>query len=242
MTTDRAEYFDELTRALRDAGVPEDQAEATVSELNAHLVETGGTAEDEFGPAVEFAELLSGGAPGPATEPGEETETWTWTADINNDLRLLAVHGDQGWEVERLDGLGRFVCRRVRGSALRWEYRREIVGGRRRAEVLDRLTPEGWEICGQWLFYAYFKRTKAASTGPAAALDAPPPAPRRTYFFSRPMQILLAAWALSVTALVVMVLTGTYALPWYASAACAALGAAAAAYGLKRDLTKAGED
>lgn len=240
-TTDRPTYFGELAGALRDAGMPDDQIEATVFELNAHLAEAGTTAEEEFGPAAEFAGQLSGRAQGTAAEPAEEAETWTWTADINNDLRLLAVHGDQGWEVERLDGMGRFVCRREPGSALRWEYRREIVGGRR-AQVLDRLTPEGWEQCGQWLFYAYFKRTRAASAGPAAALDTLAPAPRRTYFFSRRIKVLLAVWALSVVTLVTMVLTGTYRLPWYASAATLAVGAGAAAYGLKRDLARGGQD
>ncbi|MEU8530573.1 MULTISPECIES: hypothetical protein [Streptomyces] len=181
MTTDT--YFDELAAALRTAGVPEDEVAATVADLAGHLAETGTAPEEEFGPAAAFAARL-GGAPEPE-EPEKQAESWTWTADIFNDRRMLAVHGDQGWEVEGLDHLGRFVCRRVPGEALRWEYRRETLTGARRARILAELGPEGWESCGEWMGYGYFKRPKAAGEGPEAALHTLPEAPRRRLFLSR---------------------------------------------------------
>jgi hypothetical protein len=197
MTDDRSAYFDALSAALRRKGVAEGHIASTVAELRDHLAGTGTTPEEEFGPAAGFAAGLGGSAP-PVGEPDQEAETWTWTADIYNDRALLARHGDQGWEVERLDSLGRFVCRRVPGAALRWEYRREIVRGRRREEVLARLAPEGWEMCGEWVFYAYFKRPKAASAGPAAALDALPGRPGRSWYIGAKGKAVTTGWLFAV--------------------------------------------
>ena len=168
MTRESDRYFTELADALRTARVPDEQIAATVEDLRAHLAETGTHPEEEFGPAAAFAAQLGGLAPRPA-EPDEQAESWTWTADIFNDRRMLAVHGDQGWEVESLDSLGRFVCRRSATAALRWEYRREVIGARRRTKVLAELEPEGWELCGEWLVYGYFKRPRAATAGTASA-------------------------------------------------------------------------
>ncbi|MER5208075.1 hypothetical protein [Streptomyces sp. NPDC002825] len=195
MTTDA--YFTELSDALRAAHVPDEQIAATVEDLRAHLAETGTAPEEEFGPAAAFAAQLGGLAPAPG-EPDERAENWTWTADIFNDRRMLAVHGDQGWEVESLDAIGRFVCRRTPGSALRWEYRREIIAGRRKGRVLDELTPEGWELCGEWLVYGYFKRPRAATAGPAGTVGAPPAAPKRRLFLSRRGKAVLGLWCLLV--------------------------------------------
>jgi len=210
-------YFDDLSAALRSAGVPEEQIAATVADLRGHLAETGADPEEEFGPAGRFAAQLGGLAPEPG-EPDATAEHWTWTADIFNDRRMLAVHGDQGWEVESLDPLGRFVCRRVPGVALRWEYRREVIGGRRRARVLDELSPEGWELCGEWLVYGYFKRPKAATAGPAGALDVLPETPRRWLFLSRPGKVVLGAWALLVLAAMVACFVGALGMPGFALA------------------------
>ncbi|MBT2442523.1 hypothetical protein J7E93_20905 [Streptomyces sp. ISL-36] len=213
MTTTDAAYFDELAAALRTAGVPPEQTDSTVAELRGHLAETGTRPEEEFGPAAAFAARLGGLAPLPG-EPGEEAERWTWTADLFNDRRMLAVHGDQGWEVESLDTLGRFVCRRAPGVALRWEYRREVIGGRRREQVLGELEPEGWELCGEWMMYGYLKRPKAASAGPAGELDARPARPAGWLFLSRRGKVALTVWAVAVAACVGVAVAGL-GLPGY---------------------------
>ncbi|MFD0369267.1 hypothetical protein [Streptomyces sp. NPDC127114] len=205
-------YFDELAAALRAAGVPGEQIADTVADLRGHVAETGTAPEEEFGPAERFAAQLGGLAPVPG-EPDAAAEHWTWTADLFNDRRMLAVHGDQGWEVESLDALGRFVCRRAPGAALRWEYRRELIGGRRRGKVLDELSPEGWELCGEWLVYGYFKRPKAATAGPGGALDLLPEAPRRWLFLSRRGKVVLAAWAALVLAATTASFVGALGLP-----------------------------
>ncbi|MFH9724355.1 hypothetical protein ACH4M4_15500 [Streptomyces sp. NPDC017254] len=197
MTTESDRYFSELTGTLRAAGVPDAQITATVEDLRGHLAETGTDPREEFGPATAFAAQLGGLVPPPG-EPDERAESWTWTADLFNDRRMLTVHGDQGWEVESLDSLGRFVCRRSATATLRWEYRREIIGAGRRAKVLAELEPEGWELCGEWLVYGYFKRPRAATAGPAGTLETRQAAPHRRLFLSRRGKVALAVWCVLV--------------------------------------------
>ncbi|HET6859272.1 MAG TPA: hypothetical protein VFH94_19565 [Streptomyces sp.] len=194
-------YFDELAAALSRSGMPESEVAATVADLSGHLADSGGTAHEEFGPAPEFAARLTGGAGGTEPEdPAAEAEHWKWTSDIYADLRMLNQYGGQGWEVERIDRVGMFVSRRVPGAAMRWEYRREVANNASgRADVTERLAPDGWEPCGHWLFLAYFKRPAAASAGPAADLAAPPEAPAKRFFLSTKYRRMLAALAAVLT-------------------------------------------
>ncbi|NDZ77980.1 hypothetical protein G3I19_05445 [Streptomyces sp. SID10853] len=175
-------YFDELAAALRSHGRPGEEVAATVADLSGYLAETGRGPEEEFGPAGLFAERLTGG--GGTGEPGAGAETWKWTCDIYTDRRHLNFYGDQGWEVEGLDRLGRFVCRRDRDAALRWEYRREAANNAAERDTLTTgLAPDGWEPCGHWFFFMYFKRPRAAEAGPDAALNAAPGPPDQHLFF-----------------------------------------------------------
>ncbi|QES40900.1 hypothetical protein DEJ49_07720 [Streptomyces venezuelae] len=201
-------YLIDLAERLQARGLPADRVEATVTDLAAHLDESGAEdAESEFGPADAFAAQLVPGtgvrAPGAADEPGEpdgagETvETWRWIADTYVDEELLNRFGDEGWEVERVDAIGRFVSHRDLAQPQRWEYRRELIT-RGREGLDERLAPDGWEACGTWVVYAWFKRPRAASLGPAARLESPPPAPERSRFFSRKFSVLLAVLALAV--------------------------------------------
>ncbi|MEV3856531.1 hypothetical protein AB0J38_19665 [Streptomyces sp. NPDC050095] len=193
-------YWAELSGHLRSHGLPAEHVTATVADLAAHLAESGAAdPADEFGPAEEFARQL---APEPAdarTPADGRLETWRWTADTYADEALLDRFGDEGWEVERIDALGRFVSHRDPESPQRWEYRRELVT-RGRAAVDAKLAPEGWELCGTWVVYAWYKRPKAATQGPAAKLDAPPPAPQRHAFFSRRFYVTTAVAVLCLAA------------------------------------------
>lgn len=191
-------YFVELAALLREQGAPADHVEATVADLRAHLEESGGAdPEAEFGPAAEFArELVPAGGQQPEA-PGAHVETWRWTADTYVDEELLNRFGDEGWEVERVDALGRFVSHRDLERPQRWEYRRELVT-RGREGLDERLAPDGWEACGNWIVYAWFKRPLAASVGPDAEIPAPPEVPGRWRFYSRRFYVLVAVVAVAV--------------------------------------------
>ncbi|MFK4067724.1 hypothetical protein [Streptomyces sp. NPDC029674] len=187
-------YLIDLAERLRARGMPADRVEATVTDLAAHLEESGADdAEAEFGPVAEFAAQLvpATGEQAPLA-PDERAETWRWTADTYVDEELLNRFGDEGWEVERVDALGRFVSHRDVAQPQRWEYRRELIA-RGREGLDERLAPDGWEPCGSWAVHAWYKRPKAASLGPAARVDSPPPAPDRSTFLSRKFYALAAA-------------------------------------------------
>lgn len=194
-----ASYYEELAERLRAAGVPDDEAARTVDDLAAYAAESGADPRDEFGTPEEFAARLAparagGGSPGPDELPGEADETWVWTADAFQDRLMLGRFGDEGWEVERIDAAGRFVSRRDVRNPQRWEYRREtVLPGRRRA-LADRLAPDGWEPCGTWMCFEYFKRPKAASLGPEAELDAPPETPAKRYFWSGRFYVFIVVY------------------------------------------------
>ncbi|MET7363340.1 hypothetical protein ABZS76_33550 [Streptomyces sp. NPDC005562] len=202
---ERDGYLVRLAERLREHGLAADRIEATVADLAAHLDECATEdAEGEFGPVDEFARQLAPGAGGAPEAPPEQVEVWRWTADTYVDEELLNRFGDEGWEVERVDALGRFVSHRDAARAQRWEYRRELVT-RGREGIDERLAPDGWEPCGTWVVYAWFKRPRAASLGPAARVESPPPVPERSRFLSRKFYGLLAALAVLLVALAVAV-------------------------------------
>ncbi|MGV9308654.1 MULTISPECIES: hypothetical protein [unclassified Nonomuraea] len=188
-------YFDELAVRLRERGIPEETVRATVADLSAYLAETGADPEEEFGTAEEFAEQLK---VTPETEPAVQADTWRWTADIFVDERRLNEFGDQGWEVDKVDALGWFVSHRDPREPQRWEYRREVGTRKGRQALAERLAPDGWEPCGTWVFYEYFKRPKAASLGPDAAIDSPPSAPAKGVFFSRRFYALIVVMVVAL--------------------------------------------
>ncbi|MGK5558316.1 hypothetical protein ACSNOI_42625 [Actinomadura kijaniata] len=201
MTTD--EYFEVLTARLRERGVPADRAAATAEELAGHVAESGADPREELGDAADLAARLAPDAhPGPGPESDPTAETWVWTADAFQDVILLNRYGDQGWEVERIDGLGRFVSHRDAENPLRWEYRRETVLPGRAGALAERLAPDGWEPCGSWTSFAYFKRPLAASEGPLGALADVPETPGRRRFWSRRFHAFVAVYLLVIAALV----------------------------------------
>ncbi|PSK96287.1 hypothetical protein CLV63_112171 [Murinocardiopsis flavida] len=191
-------YFDDLAARLAAKGLPPDRVEATVEDLAAYAAEAEADPEAEFGPAASFADQLAADEGPAAPDPG--VETWRWTADIYADERLLNRFGDEGWEVDKVDALGGFVSRRDPELLQRWEYRREMVSVHGHGYLDRRLAPDGWELCGTWVIWAWYKRPKAASVGPAAALDAPPPPPGRRNFLSRRFLLLVAVLVLAVGA------------------------------------------
>lgn len=184
-------YFSDLADRLRRGGVPDEQVTATIEELTSHLDGTGTSPEAEFGPVDEFAAQLTG-SPGTAAQPDPTATTWRWIADAFVELDHLAAFGAQGWEVTHVDKAGHFVSRRDPERPQRWEYRREVIL-RNQDAAFERLTPDGWEPCGAWGPFHYFKRPVAASIGPAAELSTPPAMPQRSNFISKKFWLFCAA-------------------------------------------------
>lgn len=208
-------YFDQLAARLRAEGIPQDQVAVAIDDLTTYLDESGSDPEAEFGPAAEFAERLApqrAGHDGDGTADPPEGEHWRWRADAFHEMRWLATFGDQGWEVERVDSAGRFVCRRDAQAPQRWTYRRELV--RRTdlaadsATLADELAPDDWEPCGTWVCYAYFKQSKTVLLGPQAMIDDPPRQPARKSFFSRRFYLAAVAVLAGAAAAIVAAAAG----------------------------------
>ncbi len=215
-----SDYLTRLAELLGERGVDADRSRILLEDLAAHTAESGADPEEEFGPVEEFADAL---APPPDARDGDpaEPDVLVWSADAFEGPARLAAMGAQGWEVERVDRLGRFVSRRAPERPQTWEYRQELSPGPGdRERLTGRLAPEGWEPCGHWSVLAYFKRPGSATAGPAAELAAPPAPGRRRYF---------VGWrgALTIGAcLLVAVVAGTWSILRLADGAAGAEGAA----------------
>ena len=173
-------YLDELATLLRARGVPRERVRGTTDDLAAFLADGGLDPEEEFGPVTAFVDDLMG-EEGPEPDP----EGLVWGADSFAATPRLNEMGAQGWEVERVDRFGRFVGHRGE-DAQTWEYRQEWAPGRRERERLaGLLAPEGWEPCGHYFGFVYFKRARAASVGPAAELAERPEPEAKRFFWSR---------------------------------------------------------
>jgi len=243
------DYFADLAECLAAVGMPERQVAKTVADLSGYLAETGAPdAYEEFGaPEVFAARLVEGRT---AEEPGAGAETWKWTADIYADRKHLNHYGDQGWEVEGIDRLGRFVCRREPDAAMRWEYRREVASNaKERESVASGLAPDDWEPCGQWMYFMYFKRPIAASAGPAAELDELVAAPDRQLFLSgtyrgKLKQVVVAAVVSGALSVLAIRYGGDrMAVPILIGAVVAApIGLIVGWYRLKREVVSGAED
>jgi len=202
---DTTTYFEKLAVLMREREVPQERVDTLVSELTAYAAETGDGPVEEFGPVAELAEQLSereraGLDPG-FPEPEDGAETWVWTADAFKEQRLLDRFGSQGWEVDKLDRLGRFVCRRDLEHPMRWEYLRATVGHLKRPSLTEQLGPEGWEQCGVWGPFTYFKRPGAVLAGPAARIGEPPAPPRKRVYIGKWLYAWIAVWVAVLVAL-----------------------------------------
>nr|PZN40152.1 MAG: hypothetical protein DIU60_19520 [Actinomycetota bacterium] len=194
-------YLTDLAAHLRERGIPEERIGAVIADFSSYLAMTERDAnpEAEFGPAADLARRLCADD----EETGAATSgTWRWTADIFTDRRRLNEFGAQGWEVETIDQDGMFVSRRDPERPRRWEYRREVVRPSRRAALTASLAADGWEPCGTWYCYAYFKRPLA---GPVAAAGLPPVAPRSRVFLGRRFRLLAAAATILLALVVVLI-------------------------------------
>ncbi|CAL9544931.1 hypothetical protein SUDANB121_04334 [Nocardiopsis dassonvillei] len=191
-------YFDELAGRLAALGVDPEHSRALLEELSAHTADGGTDPEDEFGPVDEFADSLV-----PREEGGVDDEELLWTADAFEAPARLNGFGAQGWEVERVDRLGRFVGRRDREDPQTWEYRQEFcAGGADRERLAARLAPDGWEPCGHWSVLAYFKRPRAVTAGPEAELDdLPAPGSRRAFFGVRGVLVIAVSLVVAAVSL-----------------------------------------
>jgi len=152
-------YLGELAASLQVRGADSARTSEAVAEVESHLAESGEAPVEAFGPPDEYAErlLLRDER---RTDQATDDARWierTFRATAFGEMRLLEEAGRQGWELTDV-GSYALYCRRPRDTeaADRWEYSRRVSVDRR--TILEDMTELGWEPCGVWLPFHYFKR------------------------------------------------------------------------------------
>ena len=157
-------YLSDLAASLQMRGADSARTSEAVAEVESHLAESGEDPMEAFGPPEEYAEQLLLREERRAGEAADAR--WserTFRATAFDEMRVLEEAGRQGWELTDV-GAYALHCRRPRDpeAAHRWEYSRRV--GVDRQAILDDMTTLGWEPCGSWLPFHYFKRSLS---GPA---------------------------------------------------------------------------
>lgn len=151
-------YLGELAASLQMRGADSARTSEAVAEVQSHLSESGEDPMEAFGPPDEYAEQL---LLREERRSGEVAQSkWverTFRATAFGEMRLLEDAGRQGWELVDV-GAYALRCRRPRNTEAtrQWEYRRRVSVDRQ--AILEDMTSLGWEPCGLWLPFHYFKR------------------------------------------------------------------------------------
>lgn len=151
-------YLSELAASLQARGADSARMSEAVAEVEVHLAESGEDPLEAFGPPDEYAERLLLREERRADRADAQWTERTFRATAFGEMGLLKEAGRQGWELTEVGGYA-LHCRRPRDpeAARRWEYRRRVSVDR--GAILENMTALGWEPCGVWLPFHYFKRS-----------------------------------------------------------------------------------
>jgi len=152
-------YLSELAGSLQMRGANSARTSEAVAEVENHLSESGEDPMEAFGPPDEYAEQLLLREERRADEAADAR--WverTFRATAFGEMRVLEDAGRQGWELTDV-GYYALNCRRPRDleAVRRWEYSRRVSADHQ--AVLEDMSALGWEPCGLWLPFHYFKRS-----------------------------------------------------------------------------------
>lgn len=156
--TDHDTYLHELADVLRGRGLEDETVRQAVEEVRSHLAEAGGSPVEQFGPAAAYAAALVGADPVAADGEGsEDMERRTFRATATDEMGILADLGADGWELTGVRDFGLHARRPVdTAERHRWVYdRRKTL---RRDAVVREMAADGWQPCGRWVIFHYFKK------------------------------------------------------------------------------------
>ncbi len=151
-------YLEDLTAHLQQRGVDNDKIRDIVSEAETHLAESGEGAVEAFGSVEEYAEKMAIHEEKLAVQTEKPNHLHrTFRATAFGEMAILEFAGREGWELVDVGALALY-CRRPadENRVCRWEYKRRT--GRHGKIILDEMVNAGWEPCGNWLPFHYFKR------------------------------------------------------------------------------------
>jgi HAAS len=155
---DRERYLSDLTAQMQRRGVADNRIADIIAEVESHLVESGESPADAFGPAEEYAEKMATFWENKAEEPADTLwHNRTFRATAIDEMEILRKAGLEGWE---LMGVGPYAlfCRRPVNLAhgTKWEHKRRT--GIHQKHITEEMAKEQWQPCGNWIVFHYFKR------------------------------------------------------------------------------------
>ena len=151
-------YLSDLFSQLHCRGVDESRSAEIISEVEAHLEESGENPEEAFGSAKEYAEKMAVFTEkSTSTLAADEYHQRTFRATAFDEVDILFWAGQEGWELVDVGPYALF-CRRpiISENAFHWEYMRRT--GANGSKILREMTAKKWEPCGRWIVFHYFKR------------------------------------------------------------------------------------
>lgn len=156
----RETYLSDLAAELQRRGADSPRINEIVADVDRELTSRGAEFDpkDEFGPAADYAEKLMLRDEDSITPSGVRSWVFrSFRATAFDEMNVLADAGRQGWELMDV-GILALNCRRPKNieSATQWEYERRFSLDRK--GILADMVELGWEPCGIWAPFHYFKR------------------------------------------------------------------------------------
>ncbi len=147
-------YIEQLYVGLQRYGLDREQISEIIHEAQNHLVASGETPMEAFGPPDVYAEERVA-----AREKalGGEWQIRKFHGTAYDEMVILELAGKLGWELIAVATFG-LHCRRPWdiNEVRQWEYARPF--GFNGDKIITAMIAEGWEPCGSWTPFHYFKR------------------------------------------------------------------------------------
>lgn len=148
-------YLTELADRLLARGVDNHRVKDLLTELQDHLADSGESPQAAFGPCSSFADALLREELSTEGSASRTVERRTFRATAFDELGILSELGRDGWELTDVGLVGLHAQRARDPDAWRaWEYKRCTT----LRPVVERMRADGWQPCGHWLAFHYFKR------------------------------------------------------------------------------------
>lgn len=153
-------YLEELSACLQRYGLDNHQISEIIAEVESHLVESGETPLEAFGPPKVYAEERVTAREQVA---GGEMQRRTFRATALDEMIILQEAGKAGWELTDVAAFALY-CQRPWNleEVQQWEYARRV--GLKRNAIIAEMMTEGWQPCGNWTPFHYFKRSLRPAT------------------------------------------------------------------------------
>lgn len=147
-------YLEELYVCLQRYGLEHQQISEIMAEVESHLAESGETPLEAFGPPNVYAEERVSARERAA---GGEMQRRTFRATAFDEMIILAEAGKAGWELLDVAAFALYCQRPWNLKEVRqWEYVRRV--GFNRNAIIAEMEIQGWQPCGNWTPFHYFKR------------------------------------------------------------------------------------